>query len=298
MTVTDDNRFEMAPTLCEESAEAFLAGGLVPYGFEPVAGLLEELRALAEGAAPRPSAALATLLDGAGAVEVTDLVTRRAGRLAGVSVTAALGGLVTRGSAGVAAANGRLPRATQDAVADAIEAVTPFTVPHHRLEDRDAPPAASAPGPVAAVPRAVVVVPAARPLSSARQVAKVAGTPATGRGAAQVRHSAGDRDAAETGHNSSGSGGTTRGAATHGSGDSGSGDGGSGDGGSGGGGSGGGWSGSAAHESVDSSGSSDGSGGSGSSGSSDGGGGSGSGGSSGGSGGLESVDVDHSGSGG
>ena len=297
MTVTDDDRFEMAPTLCEESAEAFLAVGLVPYGFEPVAGLLEELRALAEGAAPRPSAALQTLLAGAGPAEVLDLATRRAGRLAGLGVTAALVGLVTLGSAGVAAANGRLPRATQDAVADAIEAVTPFTVPHHRLEDRDAPPAASAPGPVAGVPRAVVVVPAARPLSSARHIAKVAGTPATGRGAAQVRHSAGDRDAAETGHDSTGSGGTARGAATHGSGDSGSGDSGSGGGASGGGGSG-----SAAHESVDSSGSSsgssDGSAGSGSSASSDGGGGSGSGGSSGGSGGPESVDVDHSGNGG
>ena len=287
MTVTDDDRFEMTPTLCEESAEAFLAVGLVPYGFEPVAGLLEELRALAEGAAPRPSAALATLLDGVGPVEVTDLATRRAGRLVGLGVTAALVGLVTIGSAGVAAANGRLPRATQDAVADAIEAVTPFTVPHHRLEDRDIAPAASAPGPVAAVPRAAVVVPAARPLSSGAHVARVAATPATGRGAAQVRHAAGDRDAAETGHDSSGSGGTTRGAVTPGSGDSGSGDGGSG---------------SAAHESVDSSvsssGSSGGSGGSGSSGSSDGGGGSGSGGSSGGSSGPESVDVDHSGSGG
>ena len=282
MTVTDDDRFEMAPTLCEETAEAFLAVGLVPAGFEPVAGLIEELRALAEGAAPRPSAALQTLLAGAGPAEVLDLATRRAGRLAGLGVTAALVGLVTLGSAGVAAANGRLPRATQDAVADAIEAVTPFTVPHHRLEDRDAPPAASAPGPVAGVPRAVVVVPAARPLSSARRVANVAGTPAAGRGAAQVRHSAGARDAAETGHDSSGSGGTTRGAVPPGSVDSGSGDGGAGGGGSG----------SAAHENVDSPGSS--------SGSSDGGGGSGSGsgGSSGGSGGPESVDVDHSGNGG
>ena len=280
MTVTDDDHFEMAPTLCEESAEAFLAVGLVPYGFEPIAGLIEELRALAEGAAPRPSAALATLLDGAGPVEVIDLATRRAGRLAGLGVTAALVGLVTIGSAGVAAANGRLPRATQDVVADAIEAVTPFTVPHHRLEDRDVAPAASAPGPVAAVPRAVVVVPAARPRPSGTHVAKLAGTPATGRGAAQVRHAAGDRDAAETGHDSSGSEGTTRGAVAPGSGDSGSTDGGSGDGGSG----------SAAHESVDSAGSS--------SGSSDGGGGSGSGGSSGGSSGPESVDVDHSGSGG
>lgn len=292
MTVTGDDCFDMTMMLCDDAAEAFLATGSTPHGFEPVASLLDELRALAEGAAPRPSAALATLLDGALPVGGSELATRRARRAAGLGVTAALVALVTLGSAGVAAANGRLPRATQDAVADAIEAVTPFTVPHHRLEDRDVAPAASAPGPVASVPRAAVVVPAARPRSSGTRDGRVAGTPATGRGAAQVPLAAGDRDAVATGHDSSGSGGTTRGAATHGLGDSGSGYGGSGDGGSG----------SAPHESVDSSvsssGSSDGSGGSGSSGPSDAGGGSGSGGSSGGSSGPESIDVDHSGSGG
>ena len=145
----------MSEMLCADTAEAFLADGSIPDGFDSVASLLDDLRVLLEGPAPHPSAALALLLDGTGPVAVSDLAARRTRRAAGLGVTAALVGLVTLGSAGVAAANGRLPKATQDAVADAIEAVTPFTVPHHRPSDRHVSPADSPPTAVGTVSRVV-----------------------------------------------------------------------------------------------------------------------------------------------
>ncbi len=303
MTVIGDDRFDMTTMLCDDVAEAFLAGGSVPVGFEPVAGLLDELRTLLEGPAPRPSDALAMLLDGQGPAAVTDLATRRTRRAAGLGVTAALVGLVTLGSAGAAAANGRLPMGTQDAVADAIEAVTPFTVPHHRLDDRDVAPAISPTTAVAPAPR-TVSVPVGR--SSGSHGGTAAGSRATESVAAQHSESVGGRDAAaepereptrRNGSESAGYGATTGGPTTHGSGDSGSGDIGSGP---------------AARGSVDPAGSpvtagsadltgvgstgSDGSGGSGSAASSDGS-GSGTGGSSGGSSGPQVIDM-NSGSGG
>ena len=180
MTVTGDDCFDMTMMLCEDDAEAFLATGSSPYGFESVASLLDELRELTDRPAPRPSAALEKLLDGSGLAGGSELATRQARRAAGLGVTAALVGLVTLGSVGAAAANGRLPRATQDAVADAIEAVTPFTVPHHRLEDRDVAPAASVPSPVASVPK-TVVLPAERPRSTGPETARETGPDTAGR---------------------------------------------------------------------------------------------------------------------
>ena len=281
MTVTGDDCFDMTMMLCDDDAEAFLATGSSPYGFESVASLLDELRELTDRPAPRPSAALEKLLDGSGLVRGSELATRRARRAAGLGVTAALVSLVTLGSVGAAAANGRLPRATQDAVADAIEAVTPFTIHHHRLEDRDVAPAASVPSPVASVP-VTVAVPAERPRSPGPETARETGPDTARRTGSETPGSdassdvPGTRGADDGGSGSAASGSvassdspTETGSATSGSGASGT---------------------SAGSDTSGGSGTSDGS-----AGSSDGGGGQGSAGSSSE---PETADVDHAGSGG
>ena len=284
MTVNGDNPFDMTMMLCEDDAEAFLATGSSPYGFESVASLLDELRELTDRPAPRPSAALEMLLDGSGLVGGSELATRRARRAASLGVTAALVGLVTLGSVGAAAANGGLPRATQDAVADAIEAVTPFTVPHHRLEDRDVAPAASVPSPVASAPK-TVVVPAERPRSTGSEAARETGPDTARRTGSETSGSDASADGPGTRQADDGRSGSAASGSVASSGspeDTGSGTSGSGAPGT-----------SAGSATIGGSGTVDGS-----AGSSDGGGGSGSAGSSAGSSEPQTADVEHAGSGG
>ena len=144
MTGFDDSPGDMTfredSDACLDAAlESALTGGPVAAEDVAVAAMFADLRTLAEQPAPAPSQALASLLAGGtdaptlGVAPIVDLrdhaerPTRPYGRAA---VTGGIVAAVLLGSVGAAAARGGLPRQAQNAVADALDALTPFTVPH------------------------------------------------------------------------------------------------------------------------------------------------------------------------
>jgi hypothetical protein len=150
------------------SLDALLDGGPVPPGLEPVAAVLSDLAGWAHGPTPVPSATLARQLAGGapgGAVPAAvDLTARRKRHGARAVSTALAVALVVGGSVGAAAAEGKLPDRAQNAVAAAVAALTPFSVPHAQHHPRIGltPPVPSAvfPNP----PDAQTPAPAARHL--------------------------------------------------------------------------------------------------------------------------------------
>lgn len=177
MSTTDDHNGEMNVhgLLDDATAAAILAGRSVrDPALRPVAGLVAEMRSLAQEAAPAPSAQLAAILAGGpvaaaredssaatAARPVSDVRGRRArlGRpgpsalsrlarnvaAAGLAARIALGaGVAAAGMTGAAAA-GVLPGPVQDAVAGAMETVTPFEFPRH-ADDRPEPSPGVIPG--------------------------------------------------------------------------------------------------------------------------------------------------------
>lgn len=136
MTGSDDDGDEMmTPSYSDAAAELLLAGGPAPVGYEQVEGLLAALGMLADLPAPAPSAKLAKALSGPTRLPMADLSLardRRRPRLLRVGVAGGVVATVLLGSVGAAAAHGRLPDPAQNAVADAIAALSPFSVPHAR----------------------------------------------------------------------------------------------------------------------------------------------------------------------
>lgn len=119
----------------DAAVESVIAG--LQTGDDAVTALFADLRTLIGEPAPTPSPALAALFAGGapalGVAPVVDLRDHAARRTRPFGRAAVTGGIVTAvllGSVGAAAAHGGLPRQAQNAVADAVDALTPFTVPH------------------------------------------------------------------------------------------------------------------------------------------------------------------------
>lgn len=139
----------------DAAIEAFFAGNGAGGEMASLAAFAEEVRAVAQGPVPAPSAQLATMLahgfsteqsPAAGAVPApVQRATRRSRRVAvaelfgnlGMAAKAALGiGIVAAGITGAGAA-GALPGPAQDALAAAVEAATPFSFPDSASDSAD-----------------------------------------------------------------------------------------------------------------------------------------------------------------
>ncbi|GAC1611735.1 MAG: hypothetical protein NVS3B26_27560 [Mycobacteriales bacterium] len=142
--------------------EAFLAGVPASAALRRSAVVLTALRSLADQPGPVPSPALAAHLGArhpaalaeAVAGDVIDLAGRRRRKVQRVTVTALSATMLALSSVGVAAAHGTLPNHVQDAVADAVTALTPFSVPHAapRHPAKQTRPTKPAPSPTALQP--------------------------------------------------------------------------------------------------------------------------------------------------
>lgn len=131
----------------DETIEALVAGRPVDERYEPLAAFVRQVRAVADLAAPPPSAALARMLQGEGVggdvlPELASRRRRRAGsrlaRAAGVGIAAkvALGASLAAAGVTGAGAVGVLPGGAGDAVRSAVEATTPIDF-HSDSDDVD-----------------------------------------------------------------------------------------------------------------------------------------------------------------
>lgn len=128
-------------SLDDAAIEALLAGNGAGGELAPLVAFVEELRSQAAGPVPVPSQRLASMLelgfspDGGGAPAAADRAGGRGLRPAGprrpgfVALRVAAAGVATVIGLTAAGAAGALPGAAQDAVATAVEAVTPFEFP-------------------------------------------------------------------------------------------------------------------------------------------------------------------------
>lgn len=155
MSGRDDHQDDMAlhlrpPSEVDSALDALVAGGPVPSGFEGASAVLDDLRLVGAAAAPAPTAALAEFLArptrSAGDV-VLDLDAGRRRRAARAGAAALTVAVMTLGSVGVAAAQGKLPDRAQDAVASAVSALTPFSVPRAQRDPVTPEPAEPSAGP-------------------------------------------------------------------------------------------------------------------------------------------------------
>lgn len=149
---------DQAPILCDRTVEALLAGRGAP-GHTELAERIRCVRAVALSAAPPPNAELAKVLAGGlmmPSVKLSFVATPpQQGRRWASRVGVAIAALVT--STAIAGAANALPAPLQTAVANAVEAVTPFQLPKpggtvqkgSRERSEQAPPDPSSAPPVA-----------------------------------------------------------------------------------------------------------------------------------------------------
>lgn len=115
----------------EQVIDDLLSGLAVPAALLPLADSLAQVRSLALGAPPQPSAALSAVLDGAAPSPILladPLSARRSRRAARATVASGVAAVLALSSVGAAAAADRLPDGAQEFVAQVIEQLTPFEV--------------------------------------------------------------------------------------------------------------------------------------------------------------------------